>query len=76
MTALSALAPAHDIERPRVRYRTMDTETLLARFGLSPHLVCRWTEDEEGRLACAWDEKMVPHRPLVARLARKELRDG
>ena len=76
MTALSALTPTRGTKSPRVRYTAMDSATLLARFGLAPRLVCRWAADEQGRLTCLWEAKLVPHRPLLARIAIQESRDG
>ena len=53
----------------RPRSTVLDTATLLARFGLAPHLVAHWTHDSAGRLVCVWRQDIVPHRPSVARHA-------
>jgi hypothetical protein len=60
MTALLELA------RPRAR-TTLDTATLLARFGLAPCLVAHWTLDDAGRPIAVWCRDIVPHRPSIAR---------
>ncbi len=55
----------------RSRSTVLDTATLLARFGLAPHLVAHWVQDGAGRLMCVWREDIVPHRPSVARNPRQ-----
>jgi hypothetical protein len=74
MTALSKLALVRASEPTRTRYATLSSEIRLARFGLAQHLVCAWTLDEAGKLRCEWAEKVVPHRPLAARLVSEEAR--
>jgi hypothetical protein len=60
MTAFTELA------RPRAR-TTLDTATLLVRFGLAPRLVAHWTQDDTGRLVAVWCQDIVPCRPSIAR---------
>lgn len=55
----------------RSRSTVLDTATLLARFGLAPHLVAHWMQDGAGGLVCVWREDIVPHRPSVARNLRE-----
>ena len=59
MTATLDLAPA--------TCRKYDSDTLLERFGLATHLVCRWAVDDEGRLAGQWQLALVPHCPVIVR---------
>ncbi len=54
---------------PRVRTTVLDSATLLARFGLAPHLVAHWVLDGDRRPVAIWREDIVPHRPSVARSA-------
>ena len=75
MTALSNLALVRASDSTRTRYAALSSEMLLARFGLAPHPICAWTVDETGKLRCHWTEKVVPHRPLLARLAGEEAAD-
>jgi len=55
----------------RSRSTVLDTATLLARFGLAPHLVAHWMANGAGQLVCVWREDIVPHRPSVARNLRE-----
>ena len=59
MTATLDLAPA--------TCRKYDSDTLLERFGLATHLVCRWIVDDDGKVVCQWQPALVPHRPVIVR---------
>lgn len=63
MTATLDLAPA--------TCRKYDSDTLLERFGLATHLVCRWVVDDAGRIVCQWQPALVPHPPVIIRSGKR-----